>query len=167
MNNNLLNDENLKNSEVIKKILFSLIFVAKSKTSKYYAWGVIKNLLCDMKKDYEFLNYIKIDELKNLNDNIDDINIFLEIDSVETQKIGEAIQKIIDSFKKRLGKRAGYFFLSEFKEVLGDRYYSLIKKMGVDLRLIDLHDEIYGYNQDSYQIKDKYNSNIAYIEKRD
>jgi hypothetical protein len=167
MNNNLGNDVNLKNSEVIKKILFSLIFVAKSKTSKDYAWGVIKNLLLDMRKEYEFLEFIKIDELKNLNDSIDDIDIYLDFDAVETQKIGEAIQKIIDSFKKRLGKRAGYFFLSEFKEVLGNRYYSLIKKMGVDLRLIDLHEEIYGYNQDNFQIKDKYNSNIAYLEKRD
>ena len=65
-----------------------------------------------------------------------------------------------------MGNKAGYFFLSEFKEVLGDHYYSTIKKMGVDLRLIGLQKEIYGWDEETYEIKDKYNSNIAYLEKR-
>jgi len=166
MNNNDKNVINITNSEIIKKILFTLIYVAKSKTSKDYAWGMVKNLLIDMGKDYDFLQYIQIGELNNITDKIDDISVLLDFDSVEPTRIGIAIQKIIDLFKKRLGRRAGYFFLSEFKEVLGERYYSLIKKMGVDLRLIDLHNEIYGYDEDSYNIRDKYNSNIAYLEKR-
>jgi hypothetical protein len=160
------NEINVTNSEIIKKILYSLIFVAKSKTSKDYAWGIVKNILVDMSKDYDFLQYIHIDELNNLNDNIDDINVLLDFDSIEVTKIGEAIQNIIDLFKKRLGRKAGYFFLSEFKEVLGVQYYTLIKKMGVDLRLLDLHNEIYGYGENTYEIKEKYNSNIAYLEKR-
>jgi len=166
MNNDDRNVINVTNSEIIKKILFSLISVARSKTSKDYAWGIVKNLLIDMGKDYDFLQYIQIDELNNIGDTIDDISVLYDFDLVEATKIGDVIQKIINLFKKRLGKKAGYFFLSEFKEVLGARYYSLIKKMGVDLRLIDLHNEIYGYGEDTFEIKDKYNSNIAYLEKR-
>jgi hypothetical protein len=157
---------NVTNSEIIKKILYSLILVAKSKTSKDYAWGIIKNLLIDMSYDYSFLQYIHIGNLDNINDNIDDISVIIDFDSIEPKKIGETIQKIINLFRERLGRKAGYFFLSEFKEVLGNHYYEIIKKMGVDLRLIDLHEEIYGYGQESYEIKDKYNSNIAYLEKR-
>ena len=157
---------NVTNSDIIKRIIFSLIFVAKSKTSKDYAWGIVKNLLIDMSEDYDFLQYIQIEDLENINDNIDDINVLVDFDSIESNKIAQAIQKIIDLFKRNLGKRAGYFFLSEFKEVLGNSYYDIIKKMGVDLRLIDLHSEIFGYGEESYEIKEKYNSNIAYLEKR-
>jgi hypothetical protein len=157
---------NVTNSDIIKRILISLIFVAKLKTSKDYAWGIVKNLLTDMSDDYYFLQYIQIENLDNINDNIDDISVLVDFDSIESNKIGEAIQKIIEFFKRHLGKRAGYFFLSEFKEVLGNSYYEIIKKMGVDLRLIDLNKEIYSYGEQSYEIKEKYNSNIAYLEKR-
>ena len=157
---------NVTNTDIIKKILFSLVSVARSKTSKDYAWGIIKNLVLELSVDYDFLHYILIDKLDNLKDSMDDISVMLDFDTVESTMVGEVIQKIIDLFKKRMGNKAGYFFLSEFKEVLGDHYYSVIKKMGVDLRLIDLQKEIYGWDKETYKIKDKYNSNIAYLEKR-
>jgi hypothetical protein len=39
--------------------------------------------------------------------------------------------------------------------------------MGVDLRLVELQNELYGVDTDKYKIKDDINSNIAYVEKID
>ena len=156
---------NLKNSDVIKKTLFSLVFVAKTKTTKDYAWTVVKNLLIEFESKYDFLNYIQIDDVKNLHDSVDDIYIKSKFDKLEPKKIGDAFQDIIDTFKTRMGTKAGYFFLREFKEVLGERYFAILKNMGVDLRLIDLEKQIYGYKAKTYKIKDKFDSNIAYLEK--
>ena len=38
--------------------------------------------------------------------------------------------------------------------------------MGVDLRLIDLQKEIAGIDTEDYKIRDKIDSNIAYLEKK-
>lgn len=157
----------VKNSDIIKRTLFSLIYVARSKTSKDYAWSIIRGLLTELKAEYDFLKYIHIDEIENLADTMDDITVMSDFNQVEPKKIGKAIQNIVDIFKTRMGKKAGYFFLREFKDVLGDKYHSIIKKMGVDLRLIDLQKEIYGWDSERHKIKDKFDSNIAYIEKKE
>ena len=158
--------QEIQNSDVIKHTLYSLIFVARSKTSKDYAWSIIKRLLDELKIDHDFLKYIKINEVENLEDTIDDIKVSSDFNHVEPKKIGKAIQSIVDLFKIRMGNKAGYFFLAEFKEVLGNKYHSIIKKMGVDLRLIDLQKQIYGWETGEYKIKDEFNSNIAFLERK-
>jgi len=58
--------ESVPNSDVIKRTLFSLIYVSRSKTTKDYAWTIVKNLLLDLKENYDFLKYIHIKEIKYL-----------------------------------------------------------------------------------------------------
>ena len=157
----------VKNSDVFKHMLFSLIHVAKTKTSKNYAWTIAKNSLIDLQTSYIFLEHISICDTINLHDTIDDINVRPEFDSIDPKQIGQAIQSIVDLYRTRMGKQAGYSFLSEFREILGEEYHSIIKKMGVDLRLIDLKKDIAGMYTESYQIKEKRDSNIAFLEKID
>jgi len=158
---------NAKNSEIIKHTLFSLITVAKSKTSGDYAWAIIKKLLKELKPRFDFLKYIHIDEIEELQNNINDIKIKTDFENIEQKKLGEAIQEIVDTFKTKMGKQAGYFFLSEFKDTLGEEYHTIIKKIGVDLRLIDLQQNVYGFESSTnYKIKDDIDSNIAFIEKK-
>lgn len=153
------------NSDIIKKTIFSLITVATPKTSDEYAWSCVKNLLIELRSSYPFLKYIRIGNIENIDYKIEDINVMMEIDSVTPSELGRAIQDIIDLLKKRLGKKAGYFFLQEFKQVLGEKYHSIIKNMGVDLRLIELKNQLYGFDMD-YQIKDRADTNIAFLEKK-
>ena len=145
----------------------SLIYVSSSKTTKDYAWTIIKNLLVDLKKEYDFLKYIYIDEVQKLENTIDDISVMSDFDNIEPKQVGEAIQDIVDNYKSRMGNKAGYFFLTEFKKILGVEYHSIIKKMGVDLRIIDLQKKIPGMNTSDYKIKDEHDSNIAYLEKKE
>lgn len=166
MDNDKQKNEDIQNSDVIRRTLYSLVFVARSKTSKDYAWSIIKRLLSELKTEHDFLKYIHIDEIETLEGTIDDITILSDFDDVDPKRIGEAIQNIVDTFKTRMGKKAGYFFLTEFKETLGYKYHTIIKKMGVDLRLIDLHKEIYGWDSEKHRIKDRFDSNIAFIEKK-
>jgi len=116
----------------------------------------------ELKNDYDFLKYVQIGELENLDNNIDDINIISHMNTIEKKELGKSIQDLVDLYKKYLGNKAGYFFISEFKENLGERYHSIIKSIGVDLRLIDLQNEIYSIE---YKIKDDGSSNIAFVEK--
>ena len=162
--------ENLKlvtanNSDIVKKTLISLITVATSKTSDDYAWSSMKTLLKELKLKYGFLKYIKIGELKSLNYTIDDIAVSANLNEVDSKELGRALQDLIDLLKKKLGNKAGYFFLQEFKQILGEQYHSIIKDIGVDLRLIDLQNQLKGLDSDQYKIKDDQGSNIAFIER--
>ncbi len=162
------NDEealDITNSEVIKHTLISLIIVASSKTSNDYAWVVIKKLLGELKTNYSFLNFIEIGNISVINYSIEDISVSSNFDDVKAKQVGIAIQDLIDLFKKYLGTKAGYFFIEEFKNVLGEKYNDIIKKMGVDLRLIELQKELFGLEIKSYKIRESSGSNIAYVEK--
>ena len=150
---------------MLKHILFSLVNVTGDKTSEDYAWSVIKNILKELKPTYAFLGFVKIGDLENLENTIDDIAVSSDINRIDPMQLGKAIQNIIDFFKMRMGNKAGYFFIQELKADLGDEYYLKIKKIGVDLRLTDLQNEITGFNSKGYKIKDDHKSNIAFIEK--
>ena len=155
----------ISNSKIIKHTLMSLINVASSKTSDDYAWSSVKKLLFELKSKYDFLKYIQIDEITCINYTIDDIVVDSKFDVIESNTLGMAIQDIVDLLKKYLGKKAGYFFIQEFKSVLGANYYSIIKNMGVDLRLVELQNELAGVDTGQFKIKDSGSSNIAFIKK--
>lgn len=159
--------DQLNNSDVIKHTLFTLVRVASTKTSGDYAWSSIKRLLNELRSNYDFLKYIEIGDLESLTNTKDDINIVSHMNIVEKKELGKAIQELVDLYKKYLGHRAGYFFISEFKEHLGERYHSMIKSMGVDLRLIDLQNDIYSIDSKKYKIKEDSSANIAFVEKEE
>ena len=157
---------NVDNSDIIRHTLFSLINVAQSKTSYDYAWTIIKKLLEELETEFDFLKYVQIDDIEKLENTIDDIIVANKFNNVDPVDIGRAIQNIVDIFKTRMGTKAGLFFLREFKDDLGDQYHAIIKKMGVDLRLIDLQKEVYGMSGE-YKIKDDSSSNIGFITKNE
>ena len=156
-----------ENIDIMRHILYSLVNVASTKTSDDYAWSSIKKLLKELEPNYDFFKYIQIGELEDLSNNIDDINIISKMNAIEQNELGKSIQELVDLYKKYLGKKAGYFFISEFKDILGERYHSIIKNIGVDLRLIELQDELYGIDSKKYKIKDAGSSNIAFVEKEE
>ena len=159
------NEIKIDNSEILKHTLFSLIHAAALKTSDDYAWASVKKLVRELKDNHAFLNYICIGNISYLNYTIEDIKISTDINDIDPKEIGKAIQNIVDLVKKYLGEKAGYFFIQEFREILGDTYHSIIKKMGVDLRLVELQDQYSCFESGKYKIKDDKNSNIAFVEK--
>ncbi len=159
------NQSNIKNSDIMKHTLMSLIKVASSKTSDDYAWSSIKKLLHELKSKYNFLNFVNIGQIKELNYNIGDISIDNDFENIDSLELAKSIQDIIDLLKNYLGNKAGYFFIQEFKAVLGDKYYTIIKEMGVDLRLVELQNEFSGLDTKRFKIKESGSSNIAFVEK--
>lgn len=157
---------NIPNSEIIQHTLISLIIVASSKTSNDYAWAIVKKLLRELRINYSFLRFIKIDDISALNYSIEDISVSSDFEKVNPKEVGMAIQALIDLFKKYLDTKAGYFFIEAFKNVLGEKYYDTLKKMDVDLRLIELKKELYDLEINDYKLRESKDSNIAFVEKK-
>ncbi len=157
---------NMTNLEIIQHTLISLIIVASSKTSNDYAWAIIKKLLRELRINYSFLRFIKIGDISSLNYSIEDISVSSDFEKVNPKELGIAIQALIDLFKNYLDTKAGYFFIEAFKNVLGEKYYDTLKKMDVDLRLIELKKELYDLEINDYKLRESKDSNIAFVEKK-
>ena len=157
----------VENSDVIKHVLSSLVDVTSSKTSEEHALLMVKTLLKNLELEYDFLRYIKIDDVEGIDNNLDAIVVVSDINYVESIRIGKAIQEIIDVLKKHLGKKAGYYFIREFREDLGEDYHSVIKNMDVDLRLVEMQDKLFGWDSEKYTIRKDEDENISYVEHKE
>jgi len=156
----------IENSDIFKHTIASLLNIASSKTSVEYARSSVKSLIKDLMGEYDFLKYVKIQTLKEFENNFDAVDIQTDMDCVRPKDVGKAIQELIDVLKLHLGKKAGYFFIKEFRDDLGDEYHSYIKDIGVNLRIAELQNELGKIEVDQYKIQEDNKTNIAFIEKK-
>jgi hypothetical protein len=128
---------NYKSSEVLSAIFQSLYAVAGRRTTKSFAATVIGSIIKTLETRYEFLKYVRIDEKGQL---IEDkvIAIAPEIDNVEPEKIGKAIEAIVRVVYMDIIGKAGLFFVTELKRVAGEEIISELKNFDVDLAALQI-----------------------------
>jgi hypothetical protein len=128
---------NYKNSAVLGAILRSLYAVAGRRTTKSFAATVIGSIIKTLEARYDFLKYVRIDEKGEL---IDDkvIAIAPEIDNVEPEKIGKAVEAIVRVVYMDIIGKAGLFFVTELKRVAGEEIISELKNFEVDLATLQI-----------------------------
>jgi hypothetical protein len=132
---------NYKNSDIVKTVLTKLINIGGRKTDKGYAIKTINHLIKGLEGRYNFMKYIQIKDTRYSEEG-DPISIQDNLNQVRPDKMGEAIKDIITQMDLNLGKKAGYFFLKEIMNTIGDDYYSYMKDLGVDLGILQLEKEI-------------------------
>lgn len=162
--------------DVLSHVLSSFYNITQTKTSEAHALLTIQIILDDLKKTNEIPTYIQlidpnqtaltpIAEFTKLNNGIV-AKVLPGIDMFSIKQLGTFIQAFSDKLFESMGKKAGYHFLKEFRVNIGEYYYNKLKEMGVDLRLSELQQEIYGWNDNGlYGIRESF-SNIAFIEKK-
>jgi len=168
---------NVKNSNVMTRVLNSFFHVIGTKTSPAHAWLTLKIILQQLEYSHEFIKNVDVVDIEDVNlylngkknckteFNIVDIQCDV-VDETYHEEVGQAIQSLADKLKKCLGEKAGCYFMKEFKEELGEECCLIIKEMGVDLRIVDLQDELYLKICENYTLEDDAESNIAFIEKK-
>ncbi len=125
----------LKNAEVIGGILRTLYSVASRRTSQTFAATVIGAILKTLEQNYEFLKYINIENPEFTNSEII-INISEEINSVDSHRLGTAIEAIIRIVYMDLVGKTGLFFIKELKQQAGEQIITQLRTYGVDLALL-------------------------------
>ena len=128
---------NLTNSEILAAILRSLYAVAGRRTTKNFAATVIGSIIKTLQQRYDFLKYVRINEKGEL---IEDeaIAISPEIDSVDPQRIGRAIEAIVRVVYMDLIGKAGLFFITELKKRAGEKVISELRNFDVDLATLQI-----------------------------
>jgi len=130
-----------KNSEIIKHVLDTLINISSRKTTKGHALFTMNELMQTLREKYNFLKHIEIND-NRFSESQEPITIMSDINSINTNEIGDALYDIIKTMNLKLGKEAGHFFIKELKNNLQENYGESFEEMGLDLGLMQLEYEI-------------------------
>jgi len=131
----------LENSEIIEKLLNTLINISGRKTNKGHAINTLDSVLKRLQVKYDFFEHIKINDTRYVEDD-NTVSVMSDIDSIDSSNVGMALSDIIKTFDNALGKDAGYFFIKEIRNNLDDDYEFSMSAMGVDLSLMQLEREV-------------------------
>jgi hypothetical protein len=131
----------LKKSEVIKNLLDIMIKISGRKTNKGHAITTMESLLKQLEPRFAFLKHIQISDTRYSEDE-DTVNIESDINNVKLVDMGKAINEIITTMDRTLGKSAGHFFIKEIRSTMNDEHRSIMMDIGVDLGLLQLEREV-------------------------
>ena len=129
------------NSDVVRQILQTLINISGRKTTKVQAISTMHELIKKLEDKYDFLKHIEIKDTRYM-EMEEPVSVMSEINSVKLNDVGKALYDIIKSMNSNLGRQAGYFFIKELKNNIGEDYYSIIEEMGLDFGLMQLEFEV-------------------------
>jgi len=126
-----------ESEKLIKRSIRTIIDVMSRRTSESYAAMIMNNVFRKLYEKYNFLRYI---EIKNpqISETFDIIETKSDLDYIKLEDIGRVTKDIINEITVALGRSVGYFFIKEIKEEFPSDHEQLLKKLGVDLDIMQL-----------------------------
>lgn len=125
------------NSYVLGHVLKALYHVAGRRTTQSFAAKVIGSIIKTLEQKYIFLKYVRINETGTM---IEDevIAILPELDDVNRELVGRAIEAIVRVVYMDIIGKAGLFFIAELKRRAGDELMDELRNFGVDLASLQI-----------------------------
>jgi len=129
--------ESWKNSVLLESVLKALHTVASRRTSLKTAQETIGASIKTLEKKYNFLKYINMGK-KNIPSDGFALSISPEIESINKERLGKAIESLIRVVYNDVGNEAGLYFITELKENTDKNITTMIQDLDVDLNQIQL-----------------------------
>ena len=126
----------------MQQVLNSVLDISSRKSSEGEAIENMLTILNSMKSQFSFLQNIQIQDTRFMEGDRSVLVGGDDIDDIETSQVGAALEQIIWNMHRNLGKKAGYFFMKELKQTLGDDFFYAMKDLGVDLSIMQLQNEV-------------------------
>ena len=124
----------LENSTAIENLLQILIKVVGRRMTKEFAVSNIENILNKLTPKYGFLKNIKI-ENASYSEKKSDVKVESEINHVDADELGKAINEIFDLMIRSMGKNVGYYYIKEIQEDLESEIGTFFNEFEVNLNL--------------------------------
>jgi hypothetical protein len=131
----------VENSQVVKRVLQTLIDISGRKTTKGLAVIKMADLMKKLQNKYDFLKHVEIKDTRFIEFQ-DPISVMSDINNIESNTLGKALHDIIKDMNNSLGEDAGHFFIKELRRNIGEDFSTIIEDMGVDLGLMQLEFEV-------------------------
>ena len=129
--------ESWRNSVLLESVLKALHTVASRRTSLKTAQETIGASIKTLEKKYNFLKYINMGK-KNIPQDGFALSISPEIESINKERLGKAIESLIRVVYNDVGNEAGLYFITELKENTDKNITTMIQDLDVDLNQIQL-----------------------------
>ena len=132
----------IENSEVMRNVLTTLLKISNRKATGGDVAPTMGSLIKKLEEKYSFLEHVEIKDTRFL-EAVDPITIMSDVNSVPPTEIGKAIHEIIYSMNESLGRDAGFYFIKEIGNRIGDDCYTTIRDdMGVNLNLMQMERDV-------------------------
>lgn len=136
-----INRHHIENSEALKHVFNAIFDILERENGRRRTISTLRELIGRFSTEYDVFRYVEINDVTSIQ-NIETISVKIDVDEIDSNKVGEAIQKIIHETNKVLKERGGYFFIEKFKNKLNEDYLFRIKDMGVDFNAIALEQDV-------------------------
>ena len=128
-----------KNSVLATKVFEALFAVVGRRTLDSFAIQILRTTLEKLKKRFDFLTSVAIDEDFFSHNGIH-VKFSAEFDTIESKRYAEAIDALIQvvylELIQTIGAEVGLYFVTELKDHLGDIYFDELKERGVHFERI-------------------------------
>jgi hypothetical protein len=128
-----------KNSLLAARVFEALFAVVGRRTLNSFAIQILRTTLEKLKKRFDFLTSVTIDEDFFSHDGIQ-VRFSAEFDSIDSSRFSEAIDALIRvvylELIQTIGVEVGLYFVTELKDYLGDMYFDELKEQGVHFERI-------------------------------
>jgi len=145
------------NAEILQHVFDSLFHVISQNTTPSFAWLTLRIVMQKTCYNHQFLHQVDLGEIETVHPlNIHDplfsttsiTKVDPEINSIPTQEIGHCIHDMIHELHHNMDPQAGYVLLHQFRIDLGEDMFQEIQNIGVNLRLTEIQDELYGWKEE-------------------
>lgn len=124
----------LSNSEVLGTVIKAVYAVASRRTTQAFAATVLGAIIKTLEQNYPFLKGVSVTGREVSGSDV--ITIDNDINHIEREEIGKAIEAIIRIIYMDLAGKTGLFFLKELKEQTGEEVITELRRYDVDLSLL-------------------------------
>ena len=126
----------IENSEVMKKVLTTLINVSNRRAASRNVVSIMDSLITKLEGKYDFLKHVEIKDIR-FSEAADLITVMSDLNNVSPTEVGKAIHEIIFSINESLGRDAGFYFIKEIGHRIGDECCAIIRyDMDVNLNIM-------------------------------
>lgn len=129
-------DLKIKNSKMLRIIIEAFLNTINKLSNNFEPYFLIDPILKSSYNQFDFLRAIEIEKGKNMK-NYYNITIDLSIDYIPTYQISKAIIYLIEQIGYKINNENKDVYIDTLKNEIGNESLLLLKKIGVNLNLID------------------------------
>ena len=128
--------------ESVEHLITSVIAVVARRTSDNFAIIILGNAIDHLQEKYNLLKYVRILDTQYI-ETEQFISIDPKLNDFEQEEIAKSLRELIEMVTTSIGRNAGFFFIREIKDHIGFECHTSLKKMDVDLDILQ-----YGFTFD-------------------
>ena len=130
-------DLKIKNSKIFKIIIEAFLNTINKLSNNLESYSLIKSIFNSSYNQFEFLKAIEFKNEKNMKSDYD-ISIDPSIDYIPSYQISQAIVYLIKQIGYKINTKNKSIYIDTLKKEINNEDFLLLKKIGVNLNLIDI-----------------------------